>query len=63
MKTEQQRVRLIVEEIPVIGKGMVGTVVEHPHHAAGTEVATSPVLALRGNMVETKTYIYELTQR
>lgn len=63
MKSGKQRVRLEVVTAPEIGKGMVGVVLDHPHHAPGTEVSTSPVLAVRENMAETKTFIYELVQR
>lgn len=43
-----------------VGKNMVGHVLSHPFHAAGTEVVTSPVLMVDDKFAHTKTYRYEV---
>jgi hypothetical protein len=58
---KKQIVQLKVSKQPVVGQGMTGVVISHPLHKPGTEVATSNVLSIQGNRVETKRSIYELT--
>lgn len=56
----KQFVQLKPNEPPEIGKGMIGRVISHPFHPPGTEVATTHVLSIDGNRVETRSSVYEI---
>lgn len=56
----KQFVQIRPSSPPVVGQCMVGIVVSHPFHAAGTEVVTSPVLSIDGQRVQTRSSVYEL---
>lgn len=57
----KQFVQLKPDAAPQVGKSMRGIVVSHPHFPPGTEVATTHVLSIDGNRVETRSSVYELT--
>lgn len=56
----KQFVKLRLSQPAKLGEGMIGYVLEHPFHPAGTEVSTTPVLSLEGNRAETRSSVYEL---
>lgn len=58
--SSKQFVKLKPTSSPEVGKGMTGIVLEHPFHPKGTEVATTKVLSIEGNRVETNGSIYEI---